>query len=579
MVTTATLASGLGGAIGGSYDRNNDRLIFVEFSGKVSSINKASTAPSYQVLGTDYNQPEDIVLSADGVHAYVTERSGNLRGVTLSNANRAQATVISSGMNAPQQIALDEAHGYAYIVEYANPGKLWRVNLTNGTKTALLNNLQNAVGVLITSDASTAYIGEQITSRNGEIIEVDLTTLHTQLLVSGLTNPFFLEWADPDETGIITTERDPANRITLIDLSTTPVTTRYLATGVPFRPSDVAIASPDILFLCSDSIISKVTLTPYSSAGPTILGIGFVPFDRINGGFADTTVDPTYFYQVKDSPFGGTLPIMINHQGAYSAGARYYRLIVDATPTGAPPQVEPRQSFSDYLWNSALNTFALTPEGPDANGYYTLRTPGQMWYNNWLGYMLDTSGLTNGQHTITVLFYATNTPPSPTGAYPPPMSTANLMVQIDNTWPTASMDQILEYADNNPSTVGVVVPTCAIVSDHLFTFSITATSPQQHLLSWSLIALWGDNQSKPVDSDSYSPSHVTPTKLWAGISGIVPIHPPPPPRWDASASSDPYYSTHCAHTFRLGVWDRVINGWYYLHYSEYDKSITIWVPS
>jgi len=557
LVAILTLASGLGGAIGCSYDSKNDRLLFVEFNGKVSSINKASTAPSYQVLGTGYTEPEDIVLSADGIHAYVTERSGDLLLVTLSNANRAHATVISSGMNAPQQIALDEPHGYAYIVEFANAGKFWRVNLTTGSKTALLSNLKNAVGALITSDSSTAYIGEQITSSNGTIIEVDLATLHTQPLVSGLTNPFFLTWADVGETGIITTERDPANRVTLIDLSATPAITRYLATGVPFRPSDVAVASPGILFLCSDSVVSKVTLTPYTSAGPTILGIGFVPVSRINGGYADTTVDPTYFYQVKDSPFGGTLPIMINHQGAYSGGARYYKLMVDG--------VEPLQSFSDYLWNSGLNTFVLTPEAPDAGGYYKLHTPTQLWYNNWLGYMLDTSGLTNGLHTITVELYATEGGPV--------MGTDNLNVLIDNSWPTASIDQILEYADNNPSTVGVVVPTCAIVSDHLFTFNITAISPQQHLLNWSLIALWGDNQSKSVDSDNYN-NHVTPTKLWAGISGIVPIH--PPPRWDASVAGDPT-STQCAHTFRLGVWDRVINGWNYLHYSEYDKSITIWV--
>jgi len=566
MVTISTLASGLGGAIGCRYDLKNDRLIFVEFNGKVSSINKASTAPVYQVLGTGYNQPEDVALSSDGVHAYVTERSGDLVHVNLSSANRAVATVVTSGMTAPQQIALDEAHGYAYIVEYANPGKFWRVNLTNGSKTALLTNLQYPVGALITSDSSTAYIGEQVTSTNGEIIEVNLMTLHTQLLVSGLTSPFYLTWADADETGIITTERDPANRVTLIDLSHTPVTTRYLATGVPTRPSSVAVASPDIFFLCSDSVVSKVTLIPYTSAGPTILGIGFVPFDRITSGFADTTVDPTYFYQVKDSPFGGTLPVMINHTGAYSAGARYYTLAVDG--------VQPLQSYSDYKWNSALDTFQLTPVTPTVilpNGYYPLHLPTDIWYNNWLGYMLDTSGLTNASHTITVTLYAT-----PGG---PAMGTATLVVQIDNTWPTASINQIIH--DGSP------VDTCAIVTSgsHFFTFNITATSPTQHLLNWSLAALWGDNQSKGVDSDSYS-SHITPTRLWAGISGIVPIHPQPPPpppppipalAWNASVLGDPT-STHCAHTFRLAVWDRVINGWNYLHYSEYDKSITIMVP-
>src|SRR6188768_1435703 len=45
----------------------------------------------YQVLGTGYTNPEDVKASSDGAHAYVTERSGDLVRVTLTNANRAMA--------------------------------------------------------------------------------------------------------------------------------------------------------------------------------------------------------------------------------------------------------------------------------------------------------------------------------------------------------------------------------------------------------------------------------------------------------------------------------------------------------
>lgn len=578
MVTITTIASGLGGAIGCRYNAVNDKLYFVEYStGKVSVINKASTAPNYQVLGTGYTDPEDIALSSDGIHAYVTERSGDLVYVKLSSANRSSATVVCSGMNTPQQIALDEAHGYAYIVEYANPGKLWRVTLSGGSKTALLSSLNNAVGVLITSDSSTAYVSQQPTT-GGQIIGVDLMTLHTQILVSNLTNPFFLTWADASQTSIITTERDPANRITQLDLSTN--TTHYLATAVPFRPSSVSVMSPGILFLCSDIVISEVNLLPYTPSSPLLMGIGFVPSTNIIGGYADTTTIVGYPYPFKDSPFSGTpgdpMPILINQQKAYSGGARYYKLLVDG--------VEPRQSYTDALWNGS--TWVSYPVSPDSNGFYALHTPAQQFYlyGGDLGYMLDTSGVTNGLHTITVNFYNTATTTSPV------TSTDSIAggVQIDNSSPTASIDGITQYANKTGGPPGVAVPTCAVVNAEFFTFNITATSPQQHLLSWSLTALWGDNQSLGVDSDSYSPAHVTPTKLWAGFTGTVPIHPPPPPqsRWDAFVPAvppvpppaDPTYSLHCAHTFRLGVWDRVINGVYYLHYSEYDKSITIWVP-
>src|SRR5262249_28849308 len=84
----------------------------------------------YGVLGSGYNQPEDVVLSSDGVHAYVTERAGNLLRVNLNNASRAAAQVISSGMTAPHQIVLDEAHHVAYVVEFAPAvGRILRIDL------------------------------------------------------------------------------------------------------------------------------------------------------------------------------------------------------------------------------------------------------------------------------------------------------------------------------------------------------------------------------------------------------------------------------------------------------------------
>jgi hypothetical protein len=79
-------------------------------------------SPAHTVIGTGYANPEDIELSTDGVHAYVTERSGNLVKVSLSTPNRSAATLIASGMVAPQQMALAEAHETAYVVEFAPTG-------------------------------------------------------------------------------------------------------------------------------------------------------------------------------------------------------------------------------------------------------------------------------------------------------------------------------------------------------------------------------------------------------------------------------------------------------------------------
>jgi DNA-binding beta-propeller fold protein YncE len=506
---------------------------------------------AYQLLGTGYTHPEDVVVTADGQHAYVTERGGDLLYVDLANADRVHATVVSSGMTAPHQIALDEARQQAYLVEYANPGRLLRIDLTTGAQTVLYSNLENAIGLVMTDNFQFAYISEQKSGGNGQLSRVELSTGQRDVLVTGMTNPFFLTWADAGEGAILTTERDPANQVSLIDLTQVPVSVSPVA-SVPFRPSSVAVVSADRLLVCSDSVITELNLTGlvYVATGPTILGIGHVPFDRIVNGYADTTIDPAYFFQVKDAPFGGTLSLMINHEHAYADGARYYKVFVDG--------VVQKRSWSDYRWSTSANRFILRTMNPIGSGYFRVRRPHELWYNHWLGYRLPTGGLPNGLRTIEVRLYS-----APNAASL--MSTDSLQVQIDNQRPTAVIDEIIHD--------GVVVGTCAIVDSGSseFTFRIQAQDPEEHLLSWRLKALWSDNKSAVIASDSYS-SHMSPTKKWAGVNGVVPT-----PAWDASVPGDPT-STRCAHTFYLGVWDRVINGYHYIHRSHYHKSITIMLP-
>jgi hypothetical protein len=101
---------------------------------------------------------------------------------------------------------------------------------------------------------------------------------------------------------------------------------------------------------------------------------------------------------------------------------------------------------------------------------------------------------------------------------------------------------------------------------------VTASAPR-HLRAWALAAYWGDNQSKTVASDDYS-HHVASPPIWTGLSsGVIP--PPGSTPWDATVAGDPT-SIHCAHTFFLDAWDRVINGWGYVHGdATYHKSITL----
>jgi hypothetical protein len=236
-------------------------------------------------------------------------------------------------------------------------------------------------------------------------------------------------------------------------------------------------------------------------------------------------------------------------------GANYYQVFIGG--------VQVTQPFTDYLWSVPLNAFEAVTTAP-VGGYYLLRSAGQIWLNYWLGLLLDTTGRPNALNTISIKLFAAENPATEIGHDTDAGRFATLM--IDNTVPTANLQQILHS--------GVPVATCDIVTTlpHTFTFQITASAPR-HLLGWNLYAYWGDNQAALVTSDAYS-NHITPTRIWTGVT-ITVVPPPGPTPWDASVAGDPT-SIHCAHTFWLSAWDRVINGWGYIHgAATYHRSITL----
>jgi len=542
-----------GDGTGSAYRVATDQILVADAGG--GACIRAVTAHTHvaSILGTGFGGPSDIVLSQDGLHAYVADRPGNLLKLPLSNLNRSAATVIASGMSNMEQIALDETHGYAYL---ANSVGITKVVLAGGAQTVAAS-VADARGVLITTDGRFLYVS----SDNGSIYRFDLVAGTNTVVASGLGGPRYLTWADAGQSAILF----PANgssEVMKLDLSATPPAVSAITAAAPFLPYSVCVTSPNQIFITSGGAVSEVDLTSslIGAGGPLLLGIGFVPADTVHlpAGFADTTMDPTYFFQVKDCPFGGTLPILINWDTAQSAGASFYQVTI-ANSGGAPVLVT--QPYTDYLWSPTLNQFEAVTTVP-VNGFYPVRQAGQIWLNAWLGLLFDSTGQQNNLNTITVKLYSAQSLSTQVG----PTGSAGVM--IDNTQPTAAIETILQQPGNVP------INTCAIVTtgQPTFTFQITASAPA-HLLSWGLSAGWGNNQSKAVCSDTYA-NHASPSFIWTGISNAI-VPPPGPTPWNATVAGDPT-STHCAHSFYLAVYDRVINGWGYVHGpATYSKYITI----
>lgn len=270
------VASGLSGAIGSRYVPGQDKLYFVEYNGNLSVLsNVSSGSPTYSVLGNGYANPEDVYITQDGNTAYITERggdgqsNGDLVKVSLNNPNRSQATVVASGLNAPQQLAVDETHNVAYVVEFANPGSLVKIDLSNSdpshNQTSLLSSLQQPIGLVMSSDFNTAYITEQLSDGTGRLSRFDVNSGSSTVLATSTTAPlFFLTWANTNENALLVTERDPTNKVWYIDLTQASPSLQLVASlsSTAFRPSSVAEVSLGNLFpllVCSDGVISELT--------------------------------------------------------------------------------------------------------------------------------------------------------------------------------------------------------------------------------------------------------------------------------------------------------------------------------
>jgi len=296
-----------------------------------------------------------------------------------------------------------------------------------------------------------------------------------------------------------------------------------------------------------------------NSSGPLVLGIGFVPITSIKSNGLATVQAVGYPINIQDSPFGGTLTLLINWQLARSVSYGYTAYTIQF---GGNYQTAP---FGDFFWNTAANSFLYTFTSviPGTNAF-PLRNYGQLWLNSWWGGLVDTSG-TQGTPTLLVTFGTVSGTTFQAG------SSISVVLQIDNQPPVATINQIYYYTNN----VLQPVSACSIVqgTSTYFAFNITAYDPNGYLLNYALSAAWGLNAGGSIGSDSYANHVPNPdTGLWYGISKV--LIPSAAPYWNAQYPNDPS-SISCAHTFYLSVWDRSFNGFSYLYSAGFSESLTI----
>ena len=358
----------------------------------------------YQVLGTGYEQPEDVKVSADGVHAYVTERAGNLLRVDLSSANRGAATVVVTGMTAPEQLFLDENASVAYTVEYAaerdavayRPDE--RDQNCGGHRSAVCgwDHPQPRPPVRLHQRAD-----DRPRRRAGEPLPAQQRTARGPGHRPDRCR--FLTWADSSQTTLYCPERDPANALVTVNTSGGSTVT---AMGLASRPSSVAVVSPGFLLICCDQVIEEVLLAAsgLQPNGP-LQSIGFIPFDWItSAGLGNTTAfDPSYFLPREQRALRGLAP----GDGQLPPGRSGRRQLLPGAGRREPSHgpVQHRQMGRHRVRGGHLRPADAGPGNP---GYYPVPSISDlMLYVQPLpGCYLDSTNLASGQiHTITAEFF------------------------------------------------------------------------------------------------------------------------------------------------------------------------------
>ena len=279
------VASGLAGAIGTAFDPEHNDLYFVEFTaGTLKRIRltpdcqprarpPASSPPWRAASPTRRTSP-----STCPTEWYVTTRddvgtTGSLWRVNLTSGVR---NLVTFNLGAPQQIALDAATDTAYVAAF-DLGRVWKVTLGTGVKAPVVSGLGHPVGLAVKADRTRAYVSLQDAPRR--VAEYDLATgAHLRDLATGLTAPFFLAWSDPAETALWLLERDPANRLRRIDVTTaTSVIVAIDPPGLPFRPSAIATSfSGGNAYVTTDSKVVRLALTALPMGEPVFLAVGHI---------------------------------------------------------------------------------------------------------------------------------------------------------------------------------------------------------------------------------------------------------------------------------------------------------------
>lgn len=173
---------------------------------------------SITTIGTGYNQISGINVTEDGKILFIADsdkagKKTTVYSAKVSEANKTKALKLFSETGQVMQLAFQKKSLY-YVNQKRNSLSVF--DLTQNKSRDISKTLTDASGLLIDTKSKKGYVSQ---TKDGKIVEVDLNTGVSSILLKGLKKPAYLSWLDPSFNEFLFTEATNKDSIKSFNIS------------------------------------------------------------------------------------------------------------------------------------------------------------------------------------------------------------------------------------------------------------------------------------------------------------------------------------------------------------------------
>lgn len=430
------------------------------------------------------------------------------------------------------------------------------------------------------------------------------TDNHGNFTINFRRADFFIDFANFDPAlGRYGTESWPDLIFHVVQKIAGVKTTIYSEPQDAARPQSSWDVSHRILYvnLVTEMGITNEEIYPPIPAGENFLfhGIGLIQPHSLSDGYA-TTGPTDDLRNLKDCPFGGTLHIKGQFDTSGPKAPKYYQVLFAKWTAATPPAFSKFQPILNELWTvSKYDTttgdwrpVVVEPQDGIVTGekvyvipdYTDISLTEKNRLISWTTIRQDTGVPRYPEGKYDILIKAWDASRDPVGLNPSHPEHNRLTVVIDNKWPKVLLKGIGTFDILRTDEMLPYTPVCPVFykSNGHLAVSFDAIDENSHFFYYRLSFITGhnfyvDETKKEYDGKVGSKERfiVKEYHRAVGTPSAVPIAKPDEQKDPGGFPAEVFNwnigspdVVRCVYQVRLSAYDRTINGYGHIHYSE-----------